>query len=63
MFTFKNYSKFVYPVYEAINMSSQVATGQGAFDKAIKSLYTISPTNISQDPDKRKKNDLNFKTS
>lgn len=33
------------------------------FDKAIKSLYTISPTNISQDPDKRKKNDLNFKTS
>jgi len=38
MFTFKNYSKFVYPVYEAINISSQVATGGGAFDKAIKSL-------------------------
>ena len=38
MFTFKNYSKFVYPVYEAINISSQVSTGQGAFDKAIKSL-------------------------
>lgn len=38
MFTFKNYSKFVYPVYEAINVSSQIATGQGSFDKAIKSL-------------------------
>lgn len=38
MFTFKNYSKFVYPVHEAINISSQIATGQGSFDKAIKSL-------------------------
>ena len=33
------------------------------FDKAIKSLYTISPTNISEDPQKRKKNNNNFKTS
>jgi hypothetical protein len=33
------------------------------FDKAIKSLYTVSPTNICQDPDKRKNNNFDFKTS